>query len=250
MYKGWSGVFYPEELPQKNWLSFYIEKFDTVELNVTFYRLLKKEAFERWYRETPGGFIFALKGSRFITHVKKLKDAELPLSAFFNTTAPLMEKLKVVLWQLPPNLKANLRGLEEFIKAIKVHPVLHAFEFRHESWINKRVFRMLSDSNIALCMADWPPFLDDLPLTADFVYIRRHGEGGTYSTCYTIEQLRIDAKRIKSYLRQGKDVYMYFNNDASGYAPKNVMELKGILEELPSRRNFPLKNLSPIPRNP
>lgn len=235
MYDEWKGVFYPEGLPQKNWLSFYVRKLDTVELNVTFYRLLKKEAFERWHRETPEGFSFSLKGSRFITHIKKLKDAELPLSTFFNTTQALMEKLKVVLWQLPPTLKANLKTLEEFIEAIKLYPVRHTFEFRHQGWINNKVFKLLSKENIALCMADWPPFIDDLPLTADFVYLRRHGEGGSYSTCYTKEQLERDAKRIKAYLRQGKDVYMYFNNDAFGYAPKNAMELKAILEKQPKK---------------
>lgn len=240
MYDAWRGIFYPEELPQKNWLSFYVKKFDTVEMNVTFYRLLKKEAFERWCRETPQHFAFALKGSRFITHVKKLKDPELPLSTFFNTAAPLMGKLEVVLWQLPPNLKVNLKGLEDFIEDIKIYPVRHAFEFRHNSWLNNKVYKLLSAANIALCMADWPPFIDDLPLTADFVYLRRHGEGGSYSTCYTIEQLEGDAKRIKAYLKQGRDVYMYFNNDAFGYAPKNAMELMAILEE-PLRRTPPTK---------
>lgn len=239
MYDGWRGVFYPEELPQKKWLSFYVEKFDALELNVTFYRLLKKEAFERWYKETPQNFSFSLKGSRFITHVKKLKDVELPLSTFFNTTAPLVEKLEVVLWQLPPNLKANLKVLKEFIEALKPYPVRYAFEFRHKSWITNKVFKLLSASNIAICMADWPAFIDDLPLTADFVYIRRHGKGGSYSTYYTTEELKKDAKRIKAYMKQGKDVYIFFNNDAFGYAPKNALELKAILEK-PSPQ-MPLK---------
>ncbi|MBI4654495.1 MAG: DUF72 domain-containing protein [Nitrospirae bacterium] len=231
MYESWGGGFFPSELPQKGWFSFYIKKFDTVELNVTFHRLLKKETLEKWYSETPPDFSFALKGSRFITHVKKLKDVELPLATFFNATAPLMEKLEVVLWQLPPNLKANLKALGDFIEAIKQYNVRHAFEFRHKSWINQKVFKLLAASNMALCMADWPEFINDLPLTADFVYISRHGEGGSYSTCYTMEQLKADAKRIKAYLKEGKDVYFYFNNDAFGYAPKNALELKTILKK-------------------
>ena len=230
LYESWKGAFYPEDLPHKKWLSFYQEKFNTVELNVTFYRLLKKEAFERWYKETPPEFTFCLKGSRFISHVKKLKDVELPLSTFFNVTAPLMEKLDVILWQLPPNLKLNIKNLEDFIKNLKQYPVRHVFEFRHKSWLSKRVFKLLSAANIALCMADWPDFIDDLPVTADFVYIRRHGEGGNFSTNYNPEQLKHDAKRIKEYLKQGKDVYFYFNNDAFAYAPKNVIELRTILE--------------------
>lgn len=230
LYDSWRGTFYPVKLPQKRWLSFYVRKFNSVELNVTFYRLLKKEAFERWHKETPPQFSFSLKGSRFITHLKKLKDVELPLLTFFNTTAPLLEKLEVVLWQLPPNFKANLKNLEDFVEAIKLYPVRHVFEFRHKTWINKRVLKLLSASNIAVCMADWPEFINELPVTADFVYIRRHGEGGGYATNYTTEQLKKDAKRIKTYLKLGKDVYIYFNNDALGYAPKNAMELKTILE--------------------
>lgn len=230
LYDSWKGIFYPEDLPHRWWLSFYMEKFNTVELNVTFYRLLKKEAFERWYKETPPDFVFCLKGSRFITHVKKLKDVELPLSTFFNATAPLLEKLHVVLWQLPPNLKLNMKNLEDFIENLKLYPVRHAFEFRHKSWLTKKVFNLLSASNIAVCTADWPDFIKDVPATANFVYIRRHGEGGNYSTSYTTDQLKNDAKMIKEYLKQGKNVYYYLNNDAFAYAPKNAMELKEILE--------------------
>lgn len=229
LYDSWKGAFYPEDLPHKKWLTFYMGKLNTVEINVTFYRLLKKEAFERWYKETPPDFSFCLKGSRFITHVKKLKDVELPLSTFFNATAPLLEKLDAILWQLPPNLKLNMKNLEDFVENLKQYPVRHVFEVRHKSWLTKKVFNLLSDANIAICMADWPPFIDDLPVTADFVYLRRHGEGGSYATNYTPEQLKQDAKRIKEYLKLGKDVYLYFNNDAFAFAPKNALELKTIL---------------------
>ncbi|MBI4849583.1 MAG: DUF72 domain-containing protein [Nitrospirae bacterium] len=232
LYDSWKGAFYPEALPHRRWLSFYTGRLNSVELNVTFYRLLKKEAFERWYKETPPNFVFCLKGSRFITHVKKLKDVELPLSTYFNATAPLLEKLHVILWQLPPNLKLNLKNLEDFIENLKQYPVRHAFEFRHKSWLTKKVLNLLAASNIAVCMSDWPDFIDDLPLTANFVYIRRHGEGGSYATNYTTDQLKKDAKRIKEYLKQGKDVYYYLNNDAFAYAPKNAAELNGILKEI------------------
>ena len=232
LYDSWRGPFYPDDLPHKKWLSFYMSRFNTVELNVTFYRLLKKEAFERWYKETPPDFSFCLKGSRFITHVKKLKDVELPLSTFFNATAPLLEKFDAVLWQLPPNLRLNMKNLEDFVDNLKKYPVRHVFEFRHKSWLVKKVFNLLSAANIALCMADWPDFIDDLPVTADFIYLRRHGEGGNYSTNYTTEQLKKDAKRIKEYMKLGKDVYCYFNNDAFAYAPKNAAELISILDSI------------------
>jgi uncharacterized protein YecE (DUF72 family) len=250
LYDSWKGTFYPEDFSPRRWLSFYMEKFNCVELNVTFYRLLKKEIFEKWYNETPPGFCFSLKGSRLITHIKKLKDVELPLSTFFNTTSPLMEKLEVVLWQLPPNFRANLKNLADFIKALEVYPVRHVFEFRHKSWINKRVFKLLSDSNIAVCMSDWPEFIDELPLTADFVYIRRHGEAGSYATNYTTEQLKKDAKRIKAYLKEGKDVYIYFNNDAFGYAPKNAMEFKTILEKSLPKALLEVKEIKPEKARP
>jgi uncharacterized protein YecE (DUF72 family) len=232
LYDSWKGSFYPEGLPHKRWLSFYMGKFPTVELNVTFYRLLKKEAFERWYKETPPDFTFCLKGSRFISHVKKLKDVELPLATFFNATAPLLEKLEVILWQLPPNLKLNMKNLEDFVENLKKYPVRHVFEFRHKSWLTKKVNNLLSDANIAVCMADWPAFIDDLPSTANFVYLRRHGEGGSYATNYTTEQLKKDALRIKEYMKLGKDVYFFFNNDAFAYAPKNAIELTTIVDHI------------------
>lgn len=247
LYDSWRGVFYPEELPHKRWLSFYMKKFNTVELNVTFYRLLKKEAFERWYKETPPDFKFCLKGSRFITHVKKLKDVELPLSTFFNATAPLLEKLEVILWQLPPNLKLNMKNLEDFVENLKKYPVRHVFEFRHKSYLGKKVFKLLSAANIGVCMADWPEFINDLPPTSDFVYIRRHGEGGNYATDYTPEQLKNDAKKIKEYLKLGKDVYCYFNNDASAYAPKNALELAAILENM-LPKSFYEETVQPLPK--
>ena len=232
LYESWKGSFYPEDLPHKRWLSFYMRKFNSVELNVTFYRLLKKEAFERWYKETPPDFTFCLKGSRFISHVKKLKDVELPLATFFNATAPLLEKLDVILWQLPPNLKLNIKNLEDFVANLKKYNVRNVFEFRHKSWFSKKVIKLFSSANIAFCMSDWPAFINDLPVTANFVYIRRHGEGGNYSTNYSTEMLKQDAKRIKEYLKMGKDVYYYFNNDAFAFAPKNAIELNEILKRI------------------
>jgi len=231
LYDSWRGIFYPEDLPHKEWLTFYATKINSVELNVTFYRLLKKEAFDKWHRETPSDFSFVLKGSRFVTHIKKLKDVEMPLSTFFNITTPLSKKLEVVLWQLPPNLKVNLRSLEDFIEALRQYRVRHVFEFKNKNWLNKKVLKILSAANIGVCMSDWPDYADEVPVTADFVYLRRQGEEGKYASNYTTEQLQKDAKRIKEYMKQGKDVYIYFNNDAFGYAPKNAMELKAILEK-------------------
>jgi len=231
-YGHWAGgVFYPDRLPKRRWLEYYCQFFSSVELNVTFYRLPKEETFRGWYERTPLGFRFALKGSRFITHVKKLKDPDQPLRLFFNRMALLKEKAEVILWQLPPGFRINIGRLRGFISALSRLPnIRHAFEFREESWIYKEVFTLLSDNNMAVCMADWPPFNNSLPITADFIYVRRHGEGGSYATSYSKKELEDDARRIRDWLKKGKDVYIYFNNDAYGYAVKNAMMLEELIK--------------------
>lgn len=231
-YSHWAGgVFYPEGLPQRKWLEYYCKFFDTVELNVTFYRLPQKEAFSGWYKRTPPEFRFALKGSRFITHIKRLKDPSEPLRLFFSHIALLKEKADVLLWQLPPRFKADKKRLASFASSLKKFPgIRHTFEFRDESWICSDVSDILSENNISFCMADWPPFNNDLPVTADFVYVRRHGASGRYSSSYSKKELKEDAGRIKTWLRKKKDVYFYFNNDAFGYAVENAMTLKELVK--------------------
>jgi uncharacterized protein YecE (DUF72 family) len=224
-YDHWKGNFYLADLPKKRWLEHYAKTFSTVELNVTFYQLPDKETFNRWYEETPPGFVFSVKGSRFITHVKKLKASAEPIDVFFSRVLALREKLGVILWQLPPRLKADSERLADFLELLKPYGTRNTFEFRDKSWISKKVFSVIEKAKAALCMADWPEFLNDLPVSADFVYMRKHGEDGGYATCYSPEQLKADAVRIRRYIRQGKDVFIYFNNDAFGYAPKNAKEL-------------------------
>jgi len=231
LYDDWKGTFYPDELSRRQWLEYYCKRFSTVELNVTFHRVPEKETFSRWYSETPENFSLSLKGSRFITHVKKLKSPVEPLDVFFSRANALREKLGVILWQFPPDFKADPEKLKSFIEVLSLYKVKNTFEFRDKSWINKRVTTLLEKNNIALCMADWPEFLRDLPGTADFVYIRRHGAEGKYASCYSTEQLRADAKEINKFIKQGRDIFIYFNNDASGHAPKNARELRSILKK-------------------
>lgn len=225
LYKDWRGAFYPQDLDRVSWFKYYQSFFDTVELSITFHRLLKKETFFRWYKETPDNFSMCLKGSRFITHIKKLKDVELPLDTFFNSASTLQHKLKVVLWQLPPHIKYNYKSFELFVQLLTAYKVRHAFEFRHESWITEKVVKLLHSENMAFCMADCPEHLIDLPVTADFVYMRRHGKTCSYDTLYTEEEITEDFNRIKSYIEQNKTVYIFFNNDAQGFAPKNAVQL-------------------------
>ncbi|MGD8351743.1 MAG: DUF72 domain-containing protein, partial [Nitrospirota bacterium] len=165
-YRHWRGTFYPEGLAQKNWLGYYCERFPTVELNVTFYRLPKEEAFRKWRSETPERFLFALKGSRFITHIKRLKDPADPLKTFMDRIRPLGPKIGVLLWQLPPNFKRDTERLKGFLKALRRYRRRSVVEFRNESWLEGEVFDLLKDEGVGLCMADWPPFVDELPITA------------------------------------------------------------------------------------
>ena len=231
-YGGWKGNFYPSDLPQKKWLDFYCKIFNTVELNVTFYRLPLASTFSKWHNETPSDFVFSIKGSRFITHIKRLLDPQVPLEIFFERALNLKEKLRVVLWQFSPSFKINIERLKFFLKLLKKYPVKNTLEFRHESWITEEVINLCRKHNISLCTADWPEFIDELPVTSDFVYIRRHGKGGSYATCYSKAELKKDAKKIKNYLKDNKDVFIYFNNDAYGYAPKNAKELMEMLKKL------------------
>jgi uncharacterized protein YecE (DUF72 family) len=234
-YSDWTGVFYPPGLPQRRWLEHYCTIFDTVELNITFYRLPLIRSFETWNAITPDNFAFSLKGSRYITHIKRLLDVEEPVRSFLDRAIILGEKLRVVLWQFSPGFKADIRRLDLFLRILGHYPVRHTFEFRNESWFSDEVVDLCRSYNVSLCMADWPPFLDELPSTADFVYFRRHGVEGNYASDYPKAALGKDAKRIRKYLRDGKDVFVYFNNDASGFAPKNAHELLTMLKQRPLR---------------
>jgi len=229
LYEHWRGNFYPEDLPKNHWLEYYCQRFSTVELNVTFYRLPDRETFAKWHSATPKNFIFSLKGSRFITHVKKLKDCAEPLDAFFSRASVLKEKLGVVLWQLSPTFNMDIERLHAFLEELRPFGTRHAFEFRNKTWINKKVFTLLEHENAAVCMADYPDFLAEVPSTADFVYIRRHGKEGSHTTSYSAEFLKADSKFIKAHLKQKNDAYIYFNNDAQGHAPKNAEELTRLI---------------------
>jgi uncharacterized protein YecE (DUF72 family) len=229
-YRHWKETFYPRDLPQSKWLEYYSSVFSSVELNVTFYRLPLTSTFAKWHNQTPPGFVFSLKGSRYITHNKRLLEVEEPLNRFFERALELKEKLKVVLWQFPPGFKANPERLDSFLGLLEQYPVRNALELRHESWITAEVISLCQRHNINLCLADWPGFIDDLPITSDFVYIRRHGAGGRYASDYSPRALKKDARRIKGYIQDGKEVFIYFNNDASGYAPKNARELMRLLK--------------------
>lgn len=233
-YSHWErGVFYPSDLPGRKKLEYYTRFFDTVELNVTFYRLPQEKAFLSWYNRTPAHFVFAIKGSRFITHIKRLKAPQEALTRFFARATKLKEKLGVVLWQMPPNYKSNPERLKNFCEALTTwHQYRHAFEFRHPSWFNPEIYQILKSFKMSLCYADWPGLKAEAPTDFSFIYMRRHGPPGErlYTGCYSPEEIQRDADFIKEQCEQGKDIFIYFNNDAFGHAVRNALMLKEFLQ--------------------
>jgi uncharacterized protein YecE (DUF72 family) len=232
-YPHWSDVFYPQNMKPTAWLQHYARFFDTVEVNSTFYRLPSSEVFVRWGEETPAGFCFALKASRFITHVKRLREPEGSAAEFLRRAAGLKGKIGPILFQMPPSGHANparLNLLLEYLRRQTIRPnVQVAFEFREPSWLAPETLAALEKANVALCLADWPALSVGGPMTADFVYIRRHGMAGLYAGSYSRAALRREADRIQGWLRDGRSVYIYFNNDAMGHAVANAVALKELL---------------------
>ncbi len=233
-YSHWKdGVFYPAKVPQRNWLGYYAERLDTVELNVTFYRLPEAATFEGWRARSPEGFCFAVKGSKLITHMKNLAEVDELVGQFMDQAAALGEKLGPVLWQTPPALKADRPRLREFIKLLAAFPeTRHVFEFRNATWFTKPVYEMVRKAGMAVVSSDYSPNLPEAPLDFRFIYLRRHGTGArAYQGSYSDEALGEDAELIAKALRSRREVFIYFNNDIGGHAPRNAIKLKQMLGE-------------------
>ena len=229
-YKHWLGPFYPQGLPAKNMLAWYMQRFDTVELNNSFYHLPTTQTFMTWRESTPASFCFAVKGSRFITHRKKLKDPSEALARFLEPVESLGTKLGPILFQLPPRWSRNVERLSAFLEAL---PSSHryTFEFRDPSWHDPAVYRALRRHNSAFCMYELDGFESPHELTADFAYVRLHGPGRKYQGDYSSKQLRDWADRIADWREELDAVYVYFDNDQAGYAAKNAEELKYLVTE-------------------
>ncbi len=224
-YKHWLGTFYPAGMKSSQMFEFYQRHFDTVELNNSFYRLPTPEAFGSWRDSATPNFRFAVKGSRYLTHNKKLKEPEQALQNLLPRAEILAEKLGPVLFQLPPKWKVNLERLEDFLRALpKVHR--YAFEFREQTWHSEAVYDILRRHKAAYCIHELAGFHTPILLTADFAYVRLHGPGGKYQGCYSDEKLAEWAERIAGWSRSLRAIYVYFDNDDSGYAPRNALELK------------------------
>ena len=228
-YDHWWHRFYPEKLTKAKWLQFYASHFTTVELNNSFYRLPSEAAFTNWRDSSPANFTFAVKVSRFITHIKRLKNTEEAVETFVSRAKILGEKLGPLLYQLPPNMHRNDERLESFL-SILPRELKHVFEFRHQSWLEQEVFETLHKYNIGLCVFDMPSLSCPLVATADFAYIRFHGSTGLYFSCYSDEELADWSKRLASLAANLKAIYIYFNNDAEAFAVRNAITLGGYLQ--------------------
>jgi len=229
VYPHWKDIFYPSSLPTKNWLEYYAERFPTVEINNSFYRMPSERAFESWRTTVPAGFCFAVKGNRFVTHLKKLRGVEEHLQRFLERARLLGDKLGPILFQLPPFWNRNVERLRDFLRILP-NDLRFALEFRNQTWLDEEVYAALEKYEVAFCIISLPKFPCPIRATAPFTYFRFHGREVTYASRYQETELRWWAERMGEFLTEGRDVYAYFNNDAFGYAVENAMELRALLE--------------------
>ena len=252
VYPPWRGVFYPKGLPHRRELEYAARHLDTIEINGSFYSLQRPESYRSWRDQTPEGFVFSVKGGRFITHMKKLRDVDTPLANFFGSgVLALREKLGPILWQLPPSLGFDADRLADFFARLprstteaawlaRRHderltgralvdtdadrPLRHALEVRHKSFETPAFLDVLREHHVALVVADtagkWPLLRD---VTTDFAYVRLHGDKELYTSGYTDEAIGAWAATVRGFAEGGRDVYVYFDNDAKVHAPFNAI---------------------------
>lgn len=223
-YKDWQPVFYPESLSSDDYLDHYQQYFDTVEINNSFYNLPSGKTLESWAGRVPENFLFAVKASRYLTHMKKLKDPREPLENFMDRMKSLGRTFGPVLFQLPPHWRMNLDRLGSFLELLPDSPA--AFEFRDPSWFDPRVYDLLDERNRAFCIYDLDGRLSPIETPGGFVYVRLHGPDGPYKGSYDTQSLAGWAGRLSVWARQGRNVFCYFDNDQSGYAVQNALELR------------------------
>jgi uncharacterized protein YecE (DUF72 family) len=229
-YQHWRGDFYPADLPRTRWFEHYASVFSTVEINNTFYRLPEESTFAAWAERAPAGFTYAVKASRFLTHMKKLKDPEEPLDRLFSRMRPLGRHLGPVLYQLPPGWKLDRGRLEHFLQVLPKR-IRHVLEIRDSSWYDDNVLDMLERSGVSLCLHDMPGSATGQQRVGPIVYVRYHGAGGQYSGDYPRERLESWAAWLGTARANGADVYAYFNNDVGGHAPRNAITLRRLMED-------------------
>lgn len=228
-YKAWKDSFY-QGVKQKEWLQHYATRFNAVEVNATFYRLLKESTVEGWGQKTPEGFCFAIKGSRYITHSKKLRPDPDSITKQRDNLTPLEGKVKAVLWQMPGTLGKDLELLREFGRRLEDWPgVDHVLEFRDESWFDEQTAEALETMNLGTCISDagkWPRWDR---VTGPLAYIRLHGSPETYVSPYSRQALQEWAEKVSGWLDQGRSVHVYFDNTDQGAAAEDALILQKML---------------------
>jgi uncharacterized protein YecE (DUF72 family) len=225
-YAHWAERFYPSDLPRGEWLQYYSKRFDTVEVNASFYRLPSESMVRGWREKTPEGFVFAFKGSRVVTHLKKLRGVEEFLQRFYGRIELVGEKLGVVLWQLPPSLGVDVGLLESFVAGLN-REIPQVVEFRNASWFTEDVYRVLERFEVGLCVVSSPSMPVVVRVTAPVAYVRWHGASVLYGSRYSLAEMEAWAGVLAGL--HARDVFGYFNNDACAYAPQNCVELREAL---------------------
>jgi uncharacterized protein YecE (DUF72 family) len=228
-YKHWKGTFYPADIKESGQFAEYCRFFDTVEINNSFYRLPTPETFATWRKVTRKNFIFSVKASRFFTHAKKLNVDRAGHRKFFTHVSRLEEKLGPILFQLPPKWKINAERLRNFIHSLP-EGYRYTFEFREPSWYNDDIYTILRENNCAFCIYELNYHLSPVEVTSDFVYVRLHGPREKYQGSYKKTVLKKWAERCREWQKQGKDVFVYFDNDQEGFAAFNAVTLMRLLK--------------------
>jgi len=241
VYESWRQHLY-EGIPRNQWLRHASRSFDTLEINGSFYTQIKPATYQRWRGEVPAGFRFALKGHRFVTHYKRLLDVDRSIALLRDQAIGLGAALTCVVWQLPAHFEANPARLESFLDALAAWPeVRHAIELRHRSWFSEEVAQLLATARVANCLSDAPDFPMWREITTDLVYVRLHGHTRKYASRYSRTLLNRWADDARGWNREGRDVYIYLDNDAEGHAVTDAMALRELVDlpisvdALPSR---------------
>jgi uncharacterized protein YecE (DUF72 family) len=226
-YPHWAGAFYPASLSRDRWLEFYAAEFDTVELNNPFYRLPEAATFARWARRVPSGFRFAVKASRYLTHLRRLREPKEPLERFWSRARRLGTHLGPALYQLPPRWRPNAERLRAFLEQVPAEP--QAIEFRDARWYRPETVDLLKDAGVALCLHDMEGSAPPISPVGPFVYVRFHGAGVRYGGRYSSQRLSAWADRMIEWAAADLAVWAYFNNDAGGHAVRDASRLRAMV---------------------
>jgi len=224
-YEHWKGAFYPEGLPGKQMLEYYAQQFRSVEINSSFYHLPEQQTLQHWCECTPRDFRFTVKASRYITHMKKLRDPQKTVPAFLDRISLLGDKLGPVLFQLPPRWHFNAERLSAFLDSLS-NEFRYAFEFRDQSWLNRQTFELMAQHDVSFCIYELEGFISPDEITTDHIYVRLHGPGEAYQGSYSPQTLAMRAETFTDWAHRGYTVWCYFDNDQCGYAVKNAGQLQ------------------------